>query len=98
MAARRCNVPRGTPVAVGLIDAHAGALALMMAEAREVQSTEVLLGRRTRRMVVICGTSICHMACSEAPRYDQDRAGRRVQWCRGCVKAWRASKWLGRGM
>jgi ribulose kinase len=67
-AARELGLLPGTTVAAGLIDAHAGALALLnaplpsgarsrRAEAGDDQELE-------QRMALICGTSTCHMSLS----------------------------------
>ncbi|XP_047197868.1 FGGY carbohydrate kinase domain-containing protein [Hippoglossus stenolepis] len=58
----------GTAVGASLIDAHAGGLGVIGADVKglnlpcEDQSI-------TSRMAVICGTSSCHMAISEQPRF-----------------------------
>ncbi|XP_062261211.1 FGGY carbohydrate kinase domain-containing protein isoform X1 [Platichthys flesus] len=58
----------GTAVGASLIDAHAGGLGVIGADVKglnlpcEDQSI-------TQRMAVICGTSSCHMAISEQPRF-----------------------------
>ncbi|KAL0272235.1 UNVERIFIED_CONTAM: hypothetical protein PYX00_005291 [Menopon gallinae] len=51
----------GTPVATGLIDAHAGALGLLGSYAPNISAD------LESRIVLICGTSTCHMIVSKYP-------------------------------
>lgn len=53
-AARELGLDPGTPVAVSLIDAHAGALGTIGAGGSDVALE--------RRLAVIAGTSVCHLA------------------------------------
>jgi FGGY-family pentulose kinase len=63
-AARELGVAAGTPVAVAIIDAHAGGLGLLGAVEGPLGSDAF-----DRRLALIGGTSSCHMAVSEAPRF-----------------------------
>jgi FGGY-family pentulose kinase len=54
----------GTPVAVSIIDAHAGGIGMLGAPLTE--GGEVELGKR---LALIGGTSSCHMAVSKEPRF-----------------------------
>jgi FGGY-family pentulose kinase len=58
-AAGELGLAPGTPVAVGLIDAHAGGLGLLGGTAP---------AEFDRAIALIAGTSSCHMALSAAPR------------------------------
>lgn len=49
----------GTPVATSIIDAHAGGLGMIGANAHEIKSDI------SSRLGLICGTSTCHMAVSK---------------------------------
>lgn len=67
-AAKELGLLEGTPVGTALIDAHAGGVGVMegvpqMLEASDSNSDsdEALC----RRMVLVCGTSTCHMAISK---------------------------------
>lgn len=63
-AAKDFGLPAGTPVAVSLIDAHAGgvgSLAVGFGEGGD--------GDFERRLALIGGTSSCHMAVSPEPRF-----------------------------
>ena len=56
----------GTPVGVGIIDAHAGGIgSLGMAAEGEEQSVEQI----QRTLALVGGTSSCHMAVSPEPRF-----------------------------
>lgn len=57
-AAEEFGLLAGTPVAVPLIDAHAGALCLFGSNAEDVDSDV------SSKMALICGTSSCHMSVS----------------------------------
>ncbi|ROT63789.1 putative FGGY carbohydrate kinase domain-containing protein-like [Penaeus vannamei] len=59
-AAAQLGLSESTHVATSLIDAHAGGLALVSAQAK---AKEDLVGR----LGLICGTSTCHMCVSEQP-------------------------------
>ncbi len=65
-AAESLGLKPGTPVAVSIIDAHAGGLGLLGATL--APSTEVNL---EKRLALIAGTSSCHMAVSSVPRFIQ---------------------------
>lgn len=65
-AARELGLAPGTPVAISIIDAHAGGVGMLGAavggEVPEPASFE-------QRLALISGTSSCHMACSREPLY-----------------------------
>ncbi|XP_031254384.1 FGGY carbohydrate kinase domain-containing protein [Pistacia vera] len=64
-AAQELGLVEGTPVGTSLIDAHAGGVGVMesvpvlASEAKENDEEAIC-----RRMVLVCGTSTCHMAVS----------------------------------
>lgn len=65
-AAAELGLAAGTPVAISLIDAHAGGLGVLgFARGGEAATQEEL----ERRLALIGGTSTCHMAVSREPRY-----------------------------
>ncbi|MCC9608950.1 FGGY-family carbohydrate kinase [Blastopirellula sp. JC732] len=64
-AAAELGVPAGTAVGVSIIDAHAGGIGMIGAC---LENEEVNLDRR---LALIGGTSSCHMAVSQEPRYIQ---------------------------
>lgn len=65
-AAQELGLVPGIPVAVGIIDAHAGGLGLLgVALDDEATTSEAL----ERRVALIGGTSSCHMAVSREPQY-----------------------------
>lgn len=53
----------GTAVATSMIDAHAGALALLGCRNPDSQLADTL----TSKLAIICGTSSCHMSLTEGP-------------------------------
>mmetsp|Transcript_15697 Transcript_15697/g.31916 ORF Transcript_15697/g.31916 Transcript_15697/m.31916 type:complete len:667 (-) Transcript_15697:603-2603(-) len=61
-AAEELGLVEGTPVGVGLIDAHAGALGMLGAETEEFLGKQIPL---ERRMALISGTSTCHIMLSK---------------------------------
>ncbi|XP_062543115.1 FGGY carbohydrate kinase domain-containing protein [Armigeres subalbatus] len=61
--AKAMDLLPGTAVATSMIDAHAGALALLGARNPDNKLSESL----TSKMAIICGTSSCHMSITEAP-------------------------------
>ncbi|MDB6094247.1 MAG: ribulokinase [Verrucomicrobia bacterium] len=65
-AAKELGLSAGTPVGVGIIDAHAGGLGVLGAglRARTIGAAEF-----ERRLALIGGTSSCHMAVSAKPRF-----------------------------
>jgi FGGY-family pentulose kinase len=65
-AARELGLIAGTPVAVSIIDAHAGGLGLLGASIDGVAATPETLDLR---LALIGGTSTCHMAVSPGPRF-----------------------------
>lgn len=65
-SARELGLVPGTPVGVSIIDAHAGGLGLLGASLDGRAPTPAALNRR---LALIGGTSTCHMAVSEAPRF-----------------------------
>jgi FGGY-family pentulose kinase len=60
------GVAEGTPVAVAIIDAHAGGLGLLGARDGDAPLDARML---EQRLALIGGTSSCHMAVSEEPRF-----------------------------
>jgi len=65
-AARELGLVAGTPVAVSIIDAHAGGLGLLGATLDGVAPTAATLDQR---VALIGGTSTCLMAVSAEPRF-----------------------------
>ncbi|MEZ4220322.1 MAG: FGGY-family carbohydrate kinase [Polyangiaceae bacterium] len=65
-AARELGLAPGTPVGVGIIDAHAGGIGMIGATLEGRDSDEADL---ERRLALIGGTSSCHMAVSREPRF-----------------------------
>jgi FGGY-family pentulose kinase len=63
-AAADFGLKPGTPVAVSIIDAHAGGVGML--GARLGEGTEIDL---EKRLALIGGTSSCHMAVSQEPRF-----------------------------
>lgn len=65
-AARELGLTPGTPVGVGIIDAHAGGIGMLgMALDGRAPTEEELL----RRLALIGGTSSCHMAIAREARF-----------------------------
>ncbi|KAI5675478.1 hypothetical protein M9H77_06428 [Catharanthus roseus] len=66
-AAKELGLLAGTPVGTSLIDAHAGGVGVMESrplsgpESRDVDEEAI-----SRRMVLVCGTSTCHMTVSHS--------------------------------
>lgn len=65
-AAAELGLAEGTPVAISLIDAHAGGLGVLGFAQDDAPVTPQEL---ERRLALIGGTSTCHMAVSREPRY-----------------------------
>ncbi|MDR2674862.1 MAG: FGGY-family carbohydrate kinase [Opitutaceae bacterium] len=65
-AAEELGLAAGTPVGVSIIDAHAGGLGMLGARLGREKITPAALNRR---LAFIGGTSTCHMAASEKPRF-----------------------------
>jgi FGGY-family pentulose kinase len=65
-SARELGLAAGTPVAVAMIDAHAGGIGLLGAPVDGETPTRETLDQR---LALIGGTSTCHMAVSPAPRF-----------------------------
>ncbi|MFH1116039.1 MAG: FGGY-family carbohydrate kinase, partial [Pseudomonadota bacterium] len=63
-AAADFGLPRGTPVAVSIIDAHAGGVGVLGARLSEGGGVDL-----EKRLALIGGTSSCHMAVSKEPRF-----------------------------
>eukprot|EP00929_Paragymnodinium_shiwhaense_P034394 TRINITY_DN18725_c0_g1_i1.p1 TRINITY_DN18725_c0_g1~~TRINITY_DN18725_c0_g1_i1.p1 ORF type:complete len:564 (-),score=126.21 TRINITY_DN18725_c0_g1_i1:165-1856(-) len=61
--ARELGVPAGTPLAVGIIDAHAGGIGCLGGNVAEADVQPEL----SERLALIAGTSCCHMASSPKP-------------------------------
>jgi FGGY-family pentulose kinase len=66
LAAKQLGLAVGTPVAISLIDAHAGGLGVL--GFRE-QGQPVTVEALEQRLALIGGTSTCHMAVSREPRF-----------------------------
>ncbi|XP_055335255.1 FGGY carbohydrate kinase domain-containing protein-like [Paramacrobiotus metropolitanus] len=66
-AANEMNLPENTPVAVGIIDAHAGALALSFCSSPTYTGSEN--HTPLSRLSLICGTSTCFMISSDRPLF-----------------------------
>jgi D-ribulokinase len=65
-ASKELGLPVGTAVGASIIDAHAGGLGVLGAvDKGETLTPEVL----NSRVAVIAGTSSCHMAVSQEPRF-----------------------------
>lgn len=64
--ASELGLKAGTPVSVAIIDAHAGGLGLLGASLGNKKSAAVNF---ENRLALIGGTSSCHMAVSEKPRF-----------------------------
>lgn len=65
-AASDLGLEEGTPVAIGIIDAHAGGLGMLGAKVLGVAPTPETL---EERVALIGGTSSCHMAVSREPLF-----------------------------
>jgi FGGY-family pentulose kinase len=65
-AAGELGLAPGTPVAVSIIDAHAGGLGMLGAPLDGAAPTEETL---EERVALIGGTSTCHMAVSRQPKF-----------------------------
>uniref|UniRef100_A0A5B7BYR1 FGGY carbohydrate kinase domain-containing protein n=1 Tax=Davidia involucrata TaxID=16924 RepID=A0A5B7BYR1_DAVIN len=66
-AAKELGLVAGTPVGTSLIDAHAGGVGLMESvPVSDSESKEFDEEAICRRMVLVCGTSTCHMAASRS--------------------------------
>ena len=65
-AAKELGLAPGTPVGVSIIDAHAGGLGLLGAG---IAAGAPVAAHLNRRLALIGGTSSCHMAASEQPRF-----------------------------
>lgn len=62
-AASQMGLLPGTAVATSMIDAHAGALALLGCRNPDSKLSDIL----TSKLAIICGTSSCHMSLTEGP-------------------------------
>ncbi len=65
-SARELGLRNGTPVGVGIIDAHAGGLGMLGVRLSDGAPDESML---EQRLALIGGTSSCHMAVSRQPRF-----------------------------
>jgi FGGY-family pentulose kinase len=66
LAAEELGLAPGIPVAIGIIDAHAGGLGMLGAPIAGVSPTAESL---EQRVALIGGTSSCHMAVSREPKF-----------------------------
>ncbi|KAH6835386.1 FGGY family of carbohydrate kinase [Perilla frutescens var. hirtella] len=64
-AAKELGLLAGTPVGTSLIDAHAGGVGVLESVPVEPESIEDDEEAICHRMVLVCGTSNCHMAISK---------------------------------
>uniref|UniRef100_A0A1Q3FKT1 FGGY carbohydrate kinase domain-containing protein n=1 Tax=Culex tarsalis TaxID=7177 RepID=A0A1Q3FKT1_CULTA len=62
-AATQMGLLPGTAVATSMIDAHAGALALLGCRNPDSKLSDTI----TSKLAIICGTSSCHMSLTEGP-------------------------------
>lgn len=73
VAASQLGLPAGTPLAVGMIDAHAGGIgclgATLPGNGHGEEDGDVGNVPLTSRMALIAGTSTCHMASSVQPKF-----------------------------
>jgi FGGY-family pentulose kinase len=67
-AAKEMGLKAGTPIGTSLIDAHAGGIGVMESESSSDSQIKVEDSSEDicRRMVLVCGTSTCHMAVSRS--------------------------------
>jgi FGGY-family pentulose kinase len=65
-AAKELGLPKGIPVGVGIIDAHAGGIGSLGPVLEGSEKAEDVFDRA---IALIGGTSSCHMAVSSAPRF-----------------------------
>jgi FGGY-family pentulose kinase len=63
-AAEELGLPAGIPVGVSAIDAHAGGIGLLGASLQQGETIEF-----DRRLALIGGTSSCHMAINQQPKF-----------------------------
>eukprot|EP00252_Welwitschia_mirabilis_P027108 TRINITY_DN9176_c0_g1_i5.p1 TRINITY_DN9176_c0_g1~~TRINITY_DN9176_c0_g1_i5.p1 ORF type:complete len:530 (+),score=125.84 TRINITY_DN9176_c0_g1_i5:274-1863(+) len=69
-AAKELGLNVGTPVATSLIDAHAGGIGAIESVPLDMNTQgEDALEALCHRMVLVCGTSTCHMAVSEQKHF-----------------------------
>jgi len=64
--AKDLGIPAGTPVGVSIIDAHSGGIGMLGAQ---VDGRRVTSATLQKRLALIGGTSSCHMAVSQKPRF-----------------------------
>jgi FGGY-family pentulose kinase len=65
-SAKELGLRPGTPVGVGIIDAHAGGLGLL---GIKTDKRSITPARIESRLALICGTSTCHMTASREPYF-----------------------------
>jgi FGGY-family pentulose kinase len=65
-SARELGLAEGTPVAVAIIDAHAGGVGMLGAA---LEGTPATADALASRLALIGGTSSCHMAVAREPRF-----------------------------
>jgi len=65
-AAKEMGLNSGTPVGVGIIDAHAGGIGMLGMQTGEEQLDDE---QWQKRLALIGGTSSCHMAVSQKPAF-----------------------------
>lgn len=65
-AANELGLVAGTPVGTSLIDAHAGGVGVIESEPVSDEAKDIDEEAICHRMVLVCGTSTCHMAVSRS--------------------------------
>ncbi|XP_073525815.1 FGGY carbohydrate kinase domain-containing protein-like [Phyllobates terribilis] len=65
-AAKELGLLEGTPVGTSLVDAHAGGVGVMESVPSDAQFQTDNEDTICRRMVLVCGTSTCHMLISKS--------------------------------
>jgi FGGY-family pentulose kinase len=66
-SAEDLGLPSKVCVGAGMIDAHAGALAMLNPHCRRGSLLEQVAPRLENRLAMVCGTSTCHIAVTHGP-------------------------------